>query len=134
MSFGLMLVIWTYVSNKQNKVWLIYAYNKHTGEIVAYVWGKRNLATAKQLKARLMQLGVSFDKIACDNQDSFLTAFKHKAKQMGKRFTVGIEGNNTRLRTFARRVFKKTCCFSKKLANHFKVFELVFHYINYGWV
>lgn len=125
---------WTYVGCKQNKVWLIYAYDKHTGEIVAYVWGKRNLATAKQLKARLIQLGVSFDTIACDNWDSFLTAFKDHNKQVGKQFTTGIESNNTRFRTFVRRAFRKTCCFSKKLLNHVKAFDLAFHYINYGWV
>ncbi|MBE0443320.1 IS1 family transposase, partial [Psychrobacter sp. AOP42-A1-21] len=27
-----------------------------------------------------------------------------------------------------------TCCFSKKLDNHFKVFDMVFFYINYGYV
>jgi hypothetical protein len=30
---------WTYVGNKKNKVWLIYAYHRVTGEIVAFVWG-----------------------------------------------------------------------------------------------
>ncbi|WP_029102981.1 IS1 family transposase, partial [Moraxella caprae] len=85
-------------------------------------------------KIQLTQLGITFNKIACDDWDSFLTAFKHSLKQVGKRFTVGIEGNNTRLRTFVRRAFRRTCCFSKKLENHFKAFELVFHYINYGWV
>ncbi|STY90634.1 IS1 transposase [Moraxella bovis] len=76
---------------------------------------------------------MSFNKIACDDWDSFLVAFKHSIKQVGKRFTVGIEGNNTRLRTFARRAFRKTCCFSKNLTNHLKAFDLVLHYINHGW-
>lgn len=44
---------WTFVGNKQNKQWLIYAYHRETGEIVAYIWGKRNLATAKRLKLKL---------------------------------------------------------------------------------
>ncbi|KAA6348566.1 hypothetical protein EZS27_003976 [termite gut metagenome] len=35
--------LWIYVGNKKNKVWLIYAYHRVTGEIVAYIWGKRNL-------------------------------------------------------------------------------------------
>ena len=29
---------WTYVGEKKNKVWLIYAYYRATGEIVAFVW------------------------------------------------------------------------------------------------
>ncbi|TGP41605.1 hypothetical protein EN873_45740 [bacterium M00.F.Ca.ET.230.01.1.1] len=53
---------------------------------------------------------------------------------MGKRHTVDIEGNNNRFRQRLRRVFRKTCCFSKKLENHFKAFNLLFHYVNYGWV
>ena len=34
--------IWTYVGNKKDKVWLIYAYHRATGKIVGYVWGKRD--------------------------------------------------------------------------------------------
>jgi hypothetical protein len=30
---------WTYVGKKQNKVWLIYAYHRDTGELVSFVWG-----------------------------------------------------------------------------------------------
>ncbi len=37
---------WTFVGNKSNKVWLVYAYHRESGEIVAYVWGKRNLASS----------------------------------------------------------------------------------------
>ena len=28
---------WTFVGNKNNKQWLIYAYHQETGEIIAYV-------------------------------------------------------------------------------------------------
>jgi len=34
---------WTYVGNKKNKLWLIYAYHRATGEIVAFVWGERGM-------------------------------------------------------------------------------------------
>ena len=46
---------WTFVGNKNNKQWLIYAYHRETGEIVAYVWGKRDLATVQRLKTELKQ-------------------------------------------------------------------------------
>ena len=125
---------WTYVYRKKRKVWLIYAYDRATNEIVAYVWGKRDLKTATKLRFRLKQLQVSYGSISMDNWDSFLTAFKGDHKQVGKQHTVGIEGNNCRLRHRLRRAVRKTCCFSKKLDNHFKVFDLVFFYINYGYV
>lgn len=74
------------------------------------------------------------ENICCDNWDSFLTAFDFDFKKVGKYHTVDIEGNNNRFRQRLRRVFRKTSCFSKKLANHFKAFDLLFHYVNYGWV
>src|SRR5699024_1170837 len=61
---------WTYVYRKKRKVWLIYAYARATNEIVAYVWGKRDLKTANKLRARLKQLKVSYGSISMDNWDS----------------------------------------------------------------
>ena len=134
--YGLLEIdeFWTYVGNKKNKVWLIYAYHRDTGEIVAYVWGKRNLKTAKALRNKLSGLGITFDGICTDNWESFLSAFKGCCHLVGKEYTVGIEGNNCRLRHRIRRAFRKTCCFSKKLYNHLKAFDLAFFYINYGFV
>ena len=122
---------WTYVGNK---VWLIYAYHRESGEIVTYVWGKRNLKTAEKLRKRLKRLGISYDRIAVDEWDSFQSAFSGDKRDAGKEHTVGIEGNNCRLRHRIRRAFRKTCCFSKKLFNHWKAFNMAFFYINYGFV
>ena len=77
---------WTFVGNKQNKQWLIYAYHRETGEIVAYVWGKRDLATVQRLKAKLKTLGVQYTRIASDLWDSFVTAFKNYKQAIGKFF------------------------------------------------
>ncbi|KAA6341352.1 hypothetical protein EZS27_010840 [termite gut metagenome] len=104
------------------------------GEIVAYVWGKRDLKTAKRLREKLIKLGVSFGCIRTDEWQSFITTFKEDNHVIGKSHTVGIEGNNCRLRNRIRRDFRKTCCFSKKLFNHLKAFRLAFFYINYGYV
>jgi len=109
---------WTYVGRKSNKVWLIYAYHRESGEIVSYVWGKRNIKTAEKLRKRLKRLGISYNRIANDGWDSFVSAFKEDVQLTGKRYTVGIEGNNCRLRHRVRRAFRRTCCFSKKLFNH----------------
>ena len=125
---------WTYVGRKTNNIWLIYAYHRESGEIVAYVWGKRDLKTAQKLRKRLRRLGITYERIAMDKWDSFRTAFKEDQEIVGKRHTVGIEGNNCRLRHRLRRVFRRSCCFSKKLLYHWKAFSLAFFYINYGFV
>ena len=125
---------WTYVGRKTNKIWLIYAYERESGEIVAYVWGKRDLRTAKKLRRRLKRLGITYDHIAIDKWESFVTAFEEDKELVGKEYTGGIEGNNCRLRHRIRRVFRRTCCFSKKVFNHWKAFSMAFFYINYGFV
>jgi IS1 family transposase len=99
---------WTYVGNKKNKLWLIYAYHRTSGEIVAFVWGKRDLRTANKLRKRLNRLGITYDRIATDDWQSFITAFLQDTHDVGKGFTVGIEGNNCTLRHRIRRVFRKT--------------------------
>ena len=125
---------WTYAGNKKNKVWLIYAYHRASGEIVSFVWGKRNAKTAKKLREKLSKLGVTFDVVYSDDWNSFRHAFSADNHIIGKENTVGIEGNNCRLRHRIRRAFRKTCCFSKKLYNHLKAFSLAFFYINFGYV
>jgi IS1 family transposase len=92
------------------------------------------LKTAKKLRKRIKEQGISYDRIATDDWDSFLAAFAEDNHDAGKEHTVGIEGNNCRLRHRIRRAFRRTCCFSKKLFNHLKAFDMVFFYINYGFV
>lgn len=125
---------WTYVQKKSNKIWLIYAYCRKNNEIIAYVWGKRDLATAKLLRNKIIQLGVTYDYISIDKWDSFLIAFEQDKKLIGKFHTLGIERNNCRLRHRVKRAVRNSCNFSKKFDNHVKVFDAVFYYINYGHV
>ncbi|KAA6320902.1 hypothetical protein EZS27_029384 [termite gut metagenome] len=126
--------LWTYVGNKKNYVWLIYAYHRATGEIVAYAWGKRNLKTARKLRGKLLSMGIAFDTVCTDAWDSFISVFKQDNHIIGKADTKGIEGNNCRLRHRIQRAFGKTCCFSKIVFNHLKAFDLAFFYINFGFV
>ena len=105
-----------------------------TGEIVSWVWGKRNYKTAKRLRDKISKLGITYGTIYTDDWSSFVKVFKTDNHIIGKENTVGIEGNNCRLRHRIRRAFRKTCCFSKKLLNHLKAFNLAFFYINFGYV
>jgi IS1 family transposase len=79
-------------------------------------------------------MGISYDRICTDKWDSFIAVFEKDNHITGKANTVDIEGNNCRLRHRIRRAFRKTCCFSKKLYNHLKAFNLAFFYINCGYV
>jgi len=126
--------LWTFVGSKKQRQWLIYAYDRESEEIVAYVWGDRSAKTANRLRERLKDLMVTYDRIATDDWDSFIKTFAEDVHDVGKKHTVGIEGNNCRLRHRMRRIFRKTCNFSKNLVNHFKAFKMTAHYVNFGFV
>jgi IS1 family transposase/transposase-like protein len=104
---------WTYVGCKKNRVWLIYAYHRSTGEIVAYVWGKRNYKTIRKLRDKLLSMKVSFDVVHTDNWDSFIAAFQEDNHIVGKENTKGIEGNNCCLRHRIRRAYRKPAAFQR---------------------
>ena len=69
-----------------------------TGEIVTYVWGKRDIAIVQRLKEKLKQLGIHYTRILSNQWDSFITTFKDCQQSIGKFFTIAIEGNNCKIR------------------------------------
>jgi IS1 family transposase len=125
---------WTYVGKKKRKVWLTYAHHRGSGGIAAHAWGKRSLKTAKKLRKRLKRLGISRGLAVADAWGSFVSAFREGRREMGKAQAGGMEGNNCRLRRRARPAFRRACCFSMNLRNHWKAFAVTFFYINYGFV
>jgi transposase-like protein len=68
--------LWTYVGNKKRKLWLFYAYYRATGEIIAWVWGKRNYKTVLKLREKIKKSGVTFGTIYTDDFSSFEKTFK----------------------------------------------------------
>src|SRR4051812_44975747 len=52
--------VWSYVANKQKKVWLLYAYCAETDEILAFAIGKRNSKTVRNLLLKLKGLEIDF--------------------------------------------------------------------------
>lgn len=125
---------WTFVKSKKDKKWLIYAYSRKTNEILAYVWGDRDLETAQKLRQKIIDLSITYDYITIDRWHSFMVAFEKDNKLIGKYHTLSIERNNCRLRHRVKRAMRKTCSFSKSFEHHKKVFDLVFYYINYNHV
>lgn len=123
---------WNFVDNKKNKHWLQYVHERSSGEIVAFVWGGRDAITAQRLKDRMKELNITYDCIASDYLERFIKIFQ--PNQQGKYHTVGIEGNNCRLRHRIKRAVTRNCCFSKKVSNHVKAFNLRFFYLNHGFV
>ena len=112
---------WSYVGNKQKKVWLLYAICKQSGEILAANWGKRNKKSIKTLFKKLQGLEINF--YCTDNWKAFAEVLPKEKHIIGKKYTKKIEGINTWLRTRLRRLVRRTVCFSKKLIYHHSIMK-----------
>jgi IS1 family transposase len=81
------------------------------------------MKTAKDLKKKLSDLVVNYGSIAGDDWNSFATAFNGENHCTGKKYTVGIEGNNCRLRHRIRRTSVKLAVCPKIIRERLKVFN-----------
>jgi insertion element IS1 protein InsB len=120
--------LWSYVSKKEKKVWLLYAYCAESGEILGFTMGKRNTKTVKNLMIKLKGLDVDF--YCTDDWEAFSSVLPYYRHLIGKHFTRAIEGINTWFRTRVRRLVRRTTCFSKKVYNHYAMIKLVIYYRN----
>lgn len=112
---------WSYIGNKQKKVWLLYAICKNSGEILAANWGKRNKKSIKALLKKLQDIAVNF--YCTDNWKAFAEVLPKEKHITGKKYTKKIEGINTWFRTRLRRLARRTVCFSKKLIYHYSIMK-----------
>jgi IS1 family transposase/transposase-like protein len=120
--------LWSYVSRKEKKVWLLYAYCAESGEILGYTPGKRNAGTLKNLMLKLKGLEVDF--YLTDQWEGFSAVLPYEQHLIGKPFTKAIEGVNTWFRTRLRRLTRRTVCFSKKVYNHYAMIKLAVYHRN----
>jgi IS1 family transposase len=123
----------TYVGNKKNKIWLLYAYCPENQEIVAYLFSDRcgwctTEKIIKELYTKLAENKIIVDEFCTDNWKAFAKILlggippKNKHK-VGKKYTKNLEGNNRGtppdyIRSRNRKTVRKTCGFSKKLENN----------------
>ena len=112
---------WSYVGNKQKKVWLLYAICGQSGEILAANWGKRNKKSIKALLKKLQEREINF--YCTDQWKAFAEVLPKEKHIIGKKYTKKIEGINTWFRTRLRRLVRRTVCFSKKLIYHYSIMK-----------
>ncbi|MDI1232534.1 MAG: IS1 family transposase [Methylobacter sp.] len=98
--------------------------------ILAHVFGSRKDEIFKQLKALLQPFNIT--RYYTDDWGAYerhLDAAKH---QVGKRNTQKIERKNLNLRTWIKRLTRKTICFSKSALMHDTVIGLLINKIEFG--
>ncbi|MDD5581315.1 MAG: IS1 family transposase [Methylobacter sp.] len=121
---------WSFVGNKSNQRWLWYAVDHATNIVLAYVFGKRTDEVFKQLKTLLEPFGIT--RYYTDDWGAYERHIETDKHQVGKCNTQKIERKNLNLRTWVKRLTRKTICFSKQELMHDTIIGLLINKVEFG--
>jgi IS1 family transposase len=121
---------WSYVGKKSNQRWLWYAVDHVTNEVLAFVFGKRKDDVFQQLKTLLAPFGIQC--YYTDDWGAYERNLDAQQHEIGKRNTQKIERKNLNLRTWIKRLARRTICFSKLEAMHDTVIGLLINQVEFS--
>ena len=121
---------WSFVGKKSEQRWLWYAIDHATSKILAYVFGKRTDNVFNQLKTLLNPFGITH--YYTDDWGAYKRHLDVDKHEVGKRNTQKIERKNLNLRTWIKRLTRKTICFSKSKLMHDSVIGLLINKVEFG--
>lgn len=114
----------TYIGHKRNLIWLVYALEKDSKNVVSFNVGKR---TNKTLSRVLDTLKLSEAKrIFTDKLKNYRHLIDEKLHSVNRFGTNHIERKNLTLRTHIKRLNRRTICFSKSLIILISVLKIYF--------
>ena len=122
--------MWSYVGKKTNPRWLWHAIDRKTGQVLAYVFGRRADEVFLQLKKLLLPFGIK--RYCTDGWGAYETNLPVEMHEVGKRKTQTIERKHLRLRTRIKRLTRMTICFSKSELMHELVIGLFINCYEFG--
>ena len=121
---------WSYVGKKSNQRWLWYAVDHTTNTVLAFVFGKRKDNVFKQLKVMLEPFGIQ--RYYTDDWGAYERHLDTEQHHIGKQNTQKIERKNLNLRTWIKRLARRTICFSKLEKMHDTVIGLLINQVEFG--
>ncbi len=103
--------MWSFVGHKGERRWLWQALDHQTGNVLAYVFGKREDKAFVALKRLLEPFGIK--RYYTDGLGTYKRHIEAEQHCLGKRHTQKLERKHLGLRTRIKRLARKTICFSK---------------------
>jgi insertion element IS1 protein InsB len=122
--------MWSYVGKKTNPRWLWHAIDRKTGQVLAYVFGRRKDKVFSQLQELLKPFGIK--RYCTDGWGAYERHLPAELHEVGKRKTQRIERKHLHLRTRIKRLARKTICFSKSEEMHDLVIGLFINRYEFG--
>ncbi len=102
--------MWSYVGKKTNPRWLWHAIDRQSGQVLAYVLGRRKDEVELQLKKLLEPFGIH--RYCTDGWGTYERHLPAEVHEVGKRKTQRIEQKHLRLKIIIKRLVRKTICIS----------------------
>jgi len=124
--------MWSFVKKKSEQRWIWIAIDHNTGDILAYVFGRRKDEIFLKLKELLQSFKIK--RYYTDNWGSYYKYLDEDKHRIGKRNTQKIERKNLTLRTRIKRLARKTICFSKSIRMHDIVIGLLINTLDFGFL
>ena len=121
---------WSFVGSKSNQRWIWYAVEHSTNTILAYVFGRRKDSVFLALKKLLEPLNIK--RFYTDDWGAYERHISPAVHDVGKRNTQKIERKNLNLRTWIKRLTRRTICFSKLEKMHDIVIGLLINKVEFG--
>src|SRR5215510_7216233 len=122
--------MWSFVGSKRQQRWLWHAIDRHTGQVLAYVFGAREDETFLQLQELLAPFGITH--FYTDGWGAYRRHIDPDKHTVGKQHTQKIERKHTTLRARIKRLVRKTIRFSKSIQMHDLVIGLFINRVAYG--
>ena len=117
----------SFVRNKNNLIWIVYALNRKTKEVVSYNVGNRTNATLGVV-TKTLDLSIA-KKIYTDKWRGYKSLICRKIHSTFNRSTNHIERHNLTLRTHLKRLTRRSICFSRSAAVLSAILRIYF----WGW-
>jgi insertion element IS1 protein InsB len=122
--------MWSFVGHKKHPRWLWGALDHQTGRILAYVFGRREDRALLHLKALLTPFGIR--RFYTDGWRAYHRHLARPRHVVGKRGTQQLERKHLTLRTWIKRLVRKTICFSRSVQMHDIVIGLFINWFEFG--
>ena len=110
--------IGSFVRGKKEQHWLWWVENASTGEVVAFVFGRRTHATFRCLRALLTEAGGVVAQWRTDAWGAYAACLPAAQHRVGKAPMQRLERQHLTLRTRLKRLTRRTICCSKKQFFH----------------
>ena len=122
--------MWSFYHDKKHQVWLWWAIDHNTGEVIAFWFGTREHKNLDELKKLLQPLNIG--NVYVDGNYAYFERFSNVV--VTKKNTQKIERKHLSLRTWCARLVRKGIRFSKTAQMHKIVVGLVINVWFFGLI